>query len=320
MSKVYVSVICNVYNHEPYLQQALDGFVNQQTKYSYEVLIHDDASTDRSADIIRNYQNKYPDIIKPIYQKENQYSKGIKIGRTFQIPRAKGKYIAFCEGDDYWCDNSKIEKQVFFLESHPEYSGTVHETQVIDKFGNKIRKFVNQPECDITSLNSLLDFPHTTSYLFRNPWIETKPELVEMTKSISNWDKSYAIYMVKRGKVHYFDEIMSCYRYVEDGGTSYQARFKKYNLTKIKVGSELAHYGQIEAYKMDIDIRPHYFRNVCDYALMKFLTQPNKENLKLLRYAYSQSPYSKKQLITYSLKVYLAKICRKLRKCLFKNS
>ena len=97
-----VSICCITYNHAPYIRQCLDGFMMQQTNFTFEVLIHDDASTDGTADIIREYESKYPDIIKPIYQTENQYSKGVKVSATFNFPRAKGKYIAMCEGDDYW--------------------------------------------------------------------------------------------------------------------------------------------------------------------------------------------------------------------------
>lgn len=119
-NKVLVSIICDVYNHEPYLRLCLDGFVFQKTNFPFEVLIHDDASTDNSPSIIIEYTKKYPDIFKPIIQKENQYSKKVGIWKTFQFPRVSGKYVAFCEGDDYWTDPLKLQKQVDYLETHPE--------------------------------------------------------------------------------------------------------------------------------------------------------------------------------------------------------
>lgn len=131
--EILVSVVCDVYNHEPYLRQCFDGFVMQKTNFKFEVLVHDDASTDKSAEIIMEYTNKYPDIFKPIIQKENQYSKGVGIWKTYQFPRVKGKYVAFCEGDDYWIDSLKLQKQVNILESDASctmvYSGfnTVNE-------------------------------------------------------------------------------------------------------------------------------------------------------------------------------------------------
>lgn len=117
-----VSIVCNVYNHAPFLRQCLEGLIMQKTDFPFEILIHDDASTDGSDAIIRDYETNYPDLIFPIYQTKNQYSQGIPIEASFQYPRAKGKYIALCEGDDYWTDPLKLQKQVDFLECHPGYS------------------------------------------------------------------------------------------------------------------------------------------------------------------------------------------------------
>ena len=116
-----VSVICLAYNHSRYIRKCLDGFVMQQTDFRYEVIIHDDASDDGTDLIIKEYADRYPDIFVPVYQTVNQYSQGVPIGKVFLYPRAKGKYIAECEGDDYWTDPLKLQKQVDFLESHPDY-------------------------------------------------------------------------------------------------------------------------------------------------------------------------------------------------------
>ena len=122
-NEIVVSISCITYNHAPYIRQALDGFIMQQTNFRFEVLIHDDCSTDGTDDIIREYATKYPDIIKPLYEEENQYQNGKPHGSAvWNFPRAKGKYIAICEGDDYWTDPLKLQKQVDFLESHPDFS------------------------------------------------------------------------------------------------------------------------------------------------------------------------------------------------------
>lgn len=122
-----VSIRCLVYNHEPYLRQCLDGFVMQKTNFPFEAIVHDDASTDGSAAIIREYAEKYPDIIKPVFETENQYSK-----RDGSLARAMdaamhpdSKYVALCEGDDYWTDPNKLQMQVDILESDSEV-GLVH--------------------------------------------------------------------------------------------------------------------------------------------------------------------------------------------------
>lgn len=123
---VMVTIRCAVYNHESFIRQCLDGFIMQQTNFRFEAIVHDDASTDGSADIIREYAAKYPDIIKPIYETENQYSK--KDGTIIRIfnQHTRGKYVAICEGDDYWTDPLKLQKQVDFLENHPDYVVCVH--------------------------------------------------------------------------------------------------------------------------------------------------------------------------------------------------
>ena len=119
---VLVSICCITYNQEAYIRDALEGFVKQKTNFRYEVLIHDDASTDRTAEIIREYEEKYPDLIKPILQTVNQYSLGLtNVSGTWNFPRAVkngSKYIAMCEGDDYWIDEHKLQRQVDYLEAH----------------------------------------------------------------------------------------------------------------------------------------------------------------------------------------------------------
>lgn len=108
-----VSVCCLAYNEEQYIGQTLDGILMQKGDFSIEVLIHDDASTDNTANIIRDYQERYPDIIKPIFQRENQWSScGWGILKKFVYPLAKGEFIALCEGDDYWTDEYKLQRQI----------------------------------------------------------------------------------------------------------------------------------------------------------------------------------------------------------------
>lgn len=124
--EIQISIICLAYNHEKYIRQCLDGFVMQETDLAFEAIVHDDASTDGTAAIVREYAERYPDIIKPILQTENQYSQKIPIILTHVLPRTSGKYLAWCEGDDYWTDPHKLQKQYEFLSSHPEYSMCVH--------------------------------------------------------------------------------------------------------------------------------------------------------------------------------------------------
>ena len=123
---IKVSILCITYQHAPYIARALEGFVSQRTDFPFEVLIYDDASTDGTADIVRQYARQYPQIIKPILQTENQFSKGLYVDKAFNWPRVQGKYVALCEGDDYWTDPDKLQKQVDFLDAHPDYAVCFH--------------------------------------------------------------------------------------------------------------------------------------------------------------------------------------------------
>lgn len=136
MSDVIVAIKCFVYNHEPYLRDCLEGFVMQQTNFPFVAIVHDDASTDGSAAIIREYEAKYPDIIKPIYETENQYSKhDDSVGRIMDaaIDATGAKYVAMCEGDDYWTDPLKLQKQVDFMEANPGYVLCCHRYKIYNQ-------------------------------------------------------------------------------------------------------------------------------------------------------------------------------------------
>lgn len=119
-TQLTLTVLCTSYNQVNYIRECLDGIVMQRCSYNWEAIVHDDASTDGTQDIIREYAQRYPDIIKPILQTENQYSKKDGSLRRILMNACKGKYIANLEGDDYWTDPYKLQKQIDYLESHPE--------------------------------------------------------------------------------------------------------------------------------------------------------------------------------------------------------
>lgn len=141
MNEILVSISCITYNHSAYIRQCLDGMLMQQTTFGFEILIHDDCSTDGTDDIIREYVSRYPQIIKPLFEEENQYQQGKPIGTiVWNLPRAKGKYIAMCEGDDYWTDSLKLQKQVDFMEANPEYGLCYTDYDMCDENGNLTHK------------------------------------------------------------------------------------------------------------------------------------------------------------------------------------
>ena len=135
-----VSIQCLVYNHEPYLRQCLDGFVMQKTNFKFEAIVHDDASTDNSAKIIKEYADRYPDIIKPIFEEENQFSKSEGSLGKIMNAACRGKYIAFCEGDDYWSDPYKLQRQIDILEDSDKISIVYTAFKTIDQYGGNIKR------------------------------------------------------------------------------------------------------------------------------------------------------------------------------------
>jgi glycosyltransferase involved in cell wall biosynthesis len=136
-----VSISCMTYNHAPFIRQCLESFLMQKTNFPIEIVIHDDASSDGTKEIIEEYSSRYPETIFPILQKENQYSKGIRgISSRYNYPRCRGLYISICEGDDYWTDPLQLQKQVDFLEAHKDYVLTYHDFQVINDEGQLINE------------------------------------------------------------------------------------------------------------------------------------------------------------------------------------
>ena len=115
-----VSICTTTYQHRRYIRQTLDSFLNQKTDFPFEILVHDDCSSDGTVEILEEYARRYPDVVCPVFEKENQYSRGVPINETFNFPRARGKYIALCEGDDFWCDDGKLQAQADYMESHPD--------------------------------------------------------------------------------------------------------------------------------------------------------------------------------------------------------
>lgn len=210
-----VSVICNTYNQEDYIGDAIESFVAQQTNFKYEILIHDDASTDGTANIVRLYEKKYPDLINPIYRTENRYSRGLPNG---QIERAKGKYIAFCEGDDYWIDNQKLQKQVDIMERHPEIDICAHGAYAVKADTKELlRKIVPCTISTIFSPDEVIvgggDFVATNTLMVRRTLYDYDYEFWK----IIGFDYSLQIMGALRGGMIYVPDIMSVWRILAKG-------------------------------------------------------------------------------------------------------
>ena len=215
-----VSICCTAYNHEKYIAQTLDSFLSQRCDFPFEILIHDDASKDRTADIIRDYAARYPDVIFPIYQQENQYCKGFSIDGTFNFPRARGKYIALCEGDDFWCDPEKLQRQIAHMEQDPSCTFCFTNGYVHDESGEKPdRAFLPYYEAEKAmfdgksrsfSLDEIarINFIPTANFVFRTDALRGIPRAY-MEKRCQHSDLRMKLFLTAAGHAWY-EHVYGC--------------------------------------------------------------------------------------------------------------
>lgn len=210
-----VSVSCCTFNHAPYIRQCLEGFVQQKTEFEFEVLVHDDASNDGTVEIIREFEKKYPQIIKPIYEVENQYSKHDGSISRIQRKRALGKYFVYCEGDDYWTDKYKLQKQIDFLEKHPDYGMCYGKAR---NFVQKSGKFKNVFGADFFTFENLINentIPTLTVVVRKDLlecyYNEIKPE----DKKWRMGDYPQWLWFSKNSKVKFFPNVFGVYRILQ---------------------------------------------------------------------------------------------------------
>lgn len=218
-----ISVICLTYNHERYLRQTLDGILGQTLLSETEIIVHDDASVDTTGEILLEYANQWPVRISALIREENLRNLGISLYDVYSryiFPEARGKYLAICEGDDYWTDPRKLEKQVEFLESHPEFSICFHHAgiqhgEIIDleeHHGNtgfelKIR--------DEFTLEDLLigNFIQNCTVVYRNLHLPYP----EIFRSLLLPDWPLHLFHAQHGKIKYLRDVMAVHRVHESG-------------------------------------------------------------------------------------------------------
>lgn len=203
-----VSVKCMTYNQEKYIGQCIDGFLMQKTSFPFEILIHDDCSTDDTTNIVLEYAKKYPKIIKPILEEENQYSKHDGSHHKKIDAAIKGKYIALCEGDDYWIDENKLQRQFDFLEKYDDCSLDSENSEVLYLNSDKKSTFSERPESYI-SIDELLKNRQfaTGSVMYRRELYEEYVNINAIKCDTFMW-----AFCSTKGKIHYRPVISSVYR------------------------------------------------------------------------------------------------------------
>jgi glycosyltransferase involved in cell wall biosynthesis len=222
MKPIIVSVSISAYNHAAFIAQTLESVLMQQTDFAYEIIVGDDGSADSTAQILRDYQARYPDRIRLLLHEKNLGGGG-KLNALSTDAIALGKYITPVDGDDYWTDPHKLQKQVDFLETHPECSVCFHNARIIWDDGSFPPKLVNGPDQkEISTLDDMIRetemwFMATSSIMFRKGLFETYPDWFFKSKS---GDIPRSILWAKHGKVGYLPDVMSVYR-KNRGGMSF---------------------------------------------------------------------------------------------------
>lgn len=289
-----LAIQCMAYNHEPYIRQCLDGFVMQKTTFPFIAIVHDDASTDKTPEIIREYAKKYPNIIKPIFESENQYSKHdgtIRRKMNSAIPESV-RYIALCEGDDYWIDPQKLQKQVDFLEKNQDYSFSSTAVQLYDSYTNKKVGIasVSNNVATFDIVHAIKGFGHiasTPSFLFRNNIIAGNlPNFFEIAPCS---DYPLPILASLYGKIVNLPDETSVHRVLSKGSNTSRWRkdFSKreeYNIKFEKMLDELDSYTEYKYHKLIEEERfGLWFRSYL--AAEKY---SKIRNMKAVRYVFKQ--------------------------------
>ena len=236
--QILVAIQCLVYNHEPYLRDCFEGFVKQKTNFCYVAIVHDDCSTDGSAAIIREYAEKYPDIIKPIYETENQYSKhdgSLALIMNEAIDATGAKYVAICEGDDYWTDPLKLQKQVDILEADESLMMCCTNCSVVDNYGHILSSVRPEPvvKDNKEGRYNLRDFFRanhqypTASVVYRNTHITEIRAKHAHTENAFLGDWTLWICLMIYGDMYYTGEVTCAYRVNPTSVTHTQKRVER---------------------------------------------------------------------------------------------
>lgn len=313
-----LSVILITYNHEKYIEKALDSVLSQVTDFPFEIVIGDDCSPDDTKNIIREYRDKYPDIIRIVHREKNTGRPTLNVYETTM--KCRGDYLAYLEGDDYWTDSDKLQKQMDFLNEHPEYIACTHSHKMIDDNGNDI----TDPE--ILKISDMYkwsgeftmdDFEksgfwpgHYASVVSKNIYKNKKHDYTILYKSHDFVDDGQILlFLLMEGKIYRLDDEMSVWRYVKKaGGNSWTSRSMKRNIQKedILMSMELMKWLEKE-YSLR-DYAKVKAKKDFETALYLYSSSPSKENWQTVREIFE---YNIKHVVMEDKKVSLIPYCIK---------
>lgn len=292
-NEICVSILVLTYNHEKYISECLDSLLNQKTQYDYEIIIHDDASTDKTQEIIQEYRVRHPSIIRTIIQPSNLYQNGAKLPgvyRNYLYPIVRGRYIAYCEGDDWWSDEMKLQKQVTVMEENENCNLCLHLVRTTSEGG--VPADITYPGLQVPAgwidkgifLKGLTDgnFFHTSSFLCRAERIqEVCANVPDFYKVSYVDDVPLLLYFGQLGGIYYIDEEMSYYRRNSCGSWTNR---RAGNVDKI-INSK---YELIRVYELFDSYTDGKYSDICCHWI-------NSEKIRIAEYKHDYKEMMKKQ-------------------------
>lgn len=298
--KCIVSVFMAAFNHEKYIRRAIESVLMQKTTFEFEIIVHDDASTDKTVQIIKEFALQYPDKIITVFQDANQHTLGKNILFDFVFPLVSGKYIANCECDDYWIDENKLQTQVDFLENNPEFTAVAHNCLFVDSEGREIRtrysRIYGPFKQHTHSLSFYYKYPHyypgqSATIVYRyDIFKKTDSRILDAYKAVrSNGDTKRNLMLLLNGNIFCFDGVMSAYRVVSKSGYSWTAKNAGKNLSGVQF---VAHrdLNRFASLHYKVDIRNYYtlFRTGLA-SVLKYYLNPTDDNLRAYKCATNEA-------------------------------
>ena len=242
MNKNKLSVIFITYNHEKYVEKALRSVCEQETDFAYEVVVGEDCSTDSTREILKRVASEYPDKVRLLFREKNFGRPTLNVYNTTM--ECRGEYLAYLEGDDYWTDRKKLQKQVDFLEEHPEYIACTHGCVMIDENSNEITDEEILKIGDLYKWSGRFTYDdykksgkwpgHYATVVSRNIYLEGRYDYTVLYKAHDFVDDAIILlFLLIQGDIYRMDETMSAWRYVrKDTGTNWNSLSMKRDLIK----------------------------------------------------------------------------------------
>lgn len=228
MDEMMLSIYVPTYNHEKYIAETLDSILMQKTEYRYEILVGEDCSTDNTREVLKRYEKEHPGKVKVFYREHNMHKEEIRNSTDLRL-RCKGKYIVGIEGDDFWINPLKIQKQIDFLENHPEYIAVAHNCMVVDKNSERIDETYQECKDNEYTLEHFVSeiMPgQLATLMYRNPNLNDDIDEELMYKNLIPGDRLIFFSLAVSGRIYCMQEIMSAYRHIKTEGSSFSANLK----------------------------------------------------------------------------------------------